>query len=164
MVVITRDRRDNVLNTIGYLTRLPEQAPVIVVDNASSDGTVESVRAAFPQVRVIRLTSNHGSPARSIGVRAATTPYVAFADDDSCCASGALSRAARVFDAHPRLGLLAGRILVGPEESLDPVCGQMPAARCRPRTTRPARGSWGSSPAAPSSAGRLTFRSAGSPR
>ncbi len=30
-----------------------------------------------------------------------------------------------LFDQHPRLGLLAGRILVGPDEALDPVCAEM---------------------------------------
>ncbi len=45
--------------------------------------------------------------------RCCSTPYVAFADDDSWCEPGALAAAARRFDADPRLGLLAARILVG---------------------------------------------------
>jgi hypothetical protein len=67
-----------------------------------------------------------------VGVAAAATPYVAFADDDSWWAPGALIRAAELFAAHPRLAVIAGRILVGPEERLDPVCTEMAASPLPP--------------------------------
>jgi GT2 family glycosyltransferase len=76
-------------------------------------------------VRVIELPENIGAPARNVGVEAATTPYVAFADDDSWWSPGTLEAAADVFDAHPRLGLVQGTILVGTEERLDPACEEM---------------------------------------
>ncbi len=50
---------------------------------------------------------------------------MAFADDDSWWAPGALSAAADVFDANPRLGLVAARMLVGPGERLDPMSAEM---------------------------------------
>jgi GT2 family glycosyltransferase len=50
---------------------------------------------------------------------------VAFADDDSWWAPGALERAADVLDAHPRLAVLGARVLVGPEERMDAVSAQM---------------------------------------
>jgi GT2 family glycosyltransferase len=104
------------------------EEPVLLVDNASDDGTPGLVRARFPRVQVIELARNLGAVARNVGVREATTPYVAFADDDSWWAPGALHRAAALFDAHPRLGLVAGAILVGEDEHLDPVCAQMAAS------------------------------------
>src|SRR4051794_4844290 len=82
----------------------------------------------FPRVRVIEVGRNLGAVARNLGVWAATTPYVAFADDDSWWAPGSLDRAADVLDAHPRLGLLAATILVGSEERLDPVSEEMAAS------------------------------------
>jgi GT2 family glycosyltransferase len=128
VVVMTRDRRDNVLASLDRIVALPERPPVLLVDNGSTDGTAAAVRERHPEVRVIALPRNEGSPARTVGVRAATTPYVAFADDDSWWAPGSLARAADAFDAHPRLGLLAARILVDPEERPDPVCEQMAAS------------------------------------
>jgi GT2 family glycosyltransferase len=128
VVVMTRDRRENLLTTLDRLTALPERPPIVVVDNASSDGTPEAVAQRFPDVRVLALDRNHGAPARTVGVRAAATPYIAFADDDSWWAPGALAMAAQVFDGTPRLGLLAARILVGPERRLDPVCKLMAAS------------------------------------
>lgn len=74
---------------------------------------------------MIELPGNVGGYARTIRARLATTPYIAFADDDSWWAPGALRRAVDYFDAHPRMGLLAARILVGPEDQLDPICKSM---------------------------------------
>ncbi|MBA9006110.1 MULTISPECIES: glycosyltransferase family 2 protein [Thermomonospora] len=121
VVIATRDRRAELLRTLHELTALPERPPVIVVDNASADGTAEAVRAQFPAVEVIREPRNLGALARTVGVRAARTPYVAFSDDDSWWEPGALGRAADAFDACPRLGLIAARTLVGPERADDPI-------------------------------------------
>jgi GT2 family glycosyltransferase len=101
---------------------------VVLVDNASADGTARLVRDGFPGVEVIELPENRGAPARNAGVGAARTPYVAFADDDSWWAPGALDRAARLLAAHPRLALVAGRVLVGDGEELDPTCRAMAAS------------------------------------
>jgi GT2 family glycosyltransferase len=125
VVMMTRDRRAQVLHTLRQLRELSGPVPIIVVDNASSDGTVAAIRSAFPDVTVLAQEVNLGAPARTVGVRAARTPYVAFSDDDSWWAPGALERAADHFDAAPRLGLLAARILVGPAQRPDPICRQM---------------------------------------
>ena len=65
-------------------------------------------------------------------MQAATTPYVAFSDDDSWWAPGALSAAADHFDAVPRLGLLAARIVVEPSGQVDPVCALMAQSPLEP--------------------------------
>jgi len=53
---------------------------------------------------------------------------VAFCDDDSWWAPGALARAAGLLDRHARLGLLMARILAYEEERLDPTCAEMAAS------------------------------------
>ena len=116
VVVMTRDRWPDLSRTLSR-----HEAPVIVVDNGSSDGTPELVRRHFPGVEVIELDRNHGAVARNIGVQRARTPYVAFADDDSWWAPGALATAAAVLDEHPRLAVLAGRMLVGEDQTPDPI-------------------------------------------
>jgi GT2 family glycosyltransferase len=52
-------------------------------------------------------------------------PYIAFCDDDSWWRPGDLRRAADLFDQHPRLAVINGRILVGPEEVEDPLCREL---------------------------------------
>ncbi|WP_448627882.1 glycosyltransferase family 2 protein [Geodermatophilus sp. URMC 64] len=120
VVVASRNRRDDLLTTLPR-----HEAPVILVDNGSTDGTVEAVREARPEVTVLPLGRNEGASGRTRGVAAAGTEFVAFADDDSWWAPGDLARAVKIMRAHPRLALLNARILVGPEERLDPVCAEM---------------------------------------
>jgi GT2 family glycosyltransferase len=122
-VVASRNRRSDLLASLPR-----HEAPVVLVDNASTDGTVDAVRAAHPDVTVLPQTRNLGAEGRTRGVARAGTPFVAFADDDSWWAPGDLGRAVAIMRAHPRLAVLNARILVGPEERLDPLCAEMPAS------------------------------------
>ncbi|GGQ32147.1 GT2 family glycosyltransferase [Actinomadura coerulea] len=118
IVVATRDRAPELRRSLGHHT-----APVIVVDNASGDGTAAVAEAAG--ATVLRLPSNRGAAARNAGAQLADTRYIAFADDDSWWAPGSLERAARILDAHPGTALLAAKVLVGEEERVDPVSERM---------------------------------------
>ena len=120
VVVVTRNRRDELLATLGR-----HEGPVIVVDNASTDGTPRAVSEAFPHVVVVRLDTNLGAAARNVGVVSACTRYVAFADDDSYWEPGAVARAAALLDAYPDTALVAATVLVGPEGRTDPVSVEM---------------------------------------
>jgi GT2 family glycosyltransferase len=121
VVIATRDRRPELIRTLRQLHELVPPPPVVVVDNGSTDGTAHAVLEQFTEVMVLALRRNHGAPARNLGVLAARTPYVAFSDDDSWWAPGALQRAAAALDSFPRLGLVAARTLVGPAQRPDPV-------------------------------------------
>jgi GT2 family glycosyltransferase len=125
VVIATRNRGTELLGTLARLRPLDEQPPIVVVDNGSTDGTAELVRANYPGVQVVGLRRNRGGAARTVGARLVDSPYVAFSDDDSWWAPGALSRAAELLERHPRLAVLAARVLVGPDQRLDPVCDQM---------------------------------------
>lgn len=116
VVIATRDRADALARTLTRLTRLPERPDVLVVDNASRDGTAELVGRRFPGVRLLRSPVNRAALARNDGVAALDAPYIAFSDDDSWWRPGALARAAALLDAHPRLGLIAAGIRVGSED------------------------------------------------
>ncbi|KUH40775.1 glycosyl transferase [Streptomyces kanasensis] len=121
VIVITHNRRDQLLRSLDRLAALPEEPPVIVVDNASTDGTPDAVAAHHPGTTVLTPGRNLGAPGRTLGVRRARTPYVAFSDDDSWWEPGSLRRAADLLDRHERLGLVAARIHVGPAGEPDPM-------------------------------------------
>lgn len=125
VVVITRDRVSSLRHTLDELSRLSPRPEIVVVDNGSTDGTCGVVASEFPHVAIVALASNHGAVARNLGVAAARTELVAFADDDSSWSAEALERAARIFKSSPDLGLLAARILVGPTARVDPTCREM---------------------------------------
>ncbi|MFF9819155.1 glycosyltransferase family 2 protein [Streptomyces sp. NPDC014006] len=125
VVVITHNRRDELLRTLGHLAELPEKPPVIVVDNASADGTPDAVAKKHPQVRLLRPGRNFGAIGRNLAVREVRTPYVAFCDDDSWWSPGALSGAADLLDRYPSLATVTARILVEPGSTDDPITEEL---------------------------------------
>ncbi|GAB3657996.1 glycosyltransferase family 2 protein [Glycomyces tarimensis] len=125
VAVITRDRRTELERTLSHMTGLPDAAPVIVVDNASSDGTASAVRTKFPQVELVRSERNLGAIGRNIAVGLARTPYVAFCDDDTRWEPGSLTRAAELLDAHPSVASITGRCLVEPGLEEDPITPEL---------------------------------------
>jgi GT2 family glycosyltransferase len=124
VVIITRNRRDELVSTLARMTSLPERPAVLVVDNGSDDGSAAAARAV-PGVQVIALPCNLGAAARNLGVARVATPYVAFCDDDTWWDPGALSRAADLLDRFPRLASVTGRILVEPGGLEDPLTPEL---------------------------------------
>ncbi len=124
-MVITRNRRLELLASLERHAARHPDVPVVVVDNASADGTVSAVRACLPSVDVVALPYNVGANARTIGVRRAPGPYVAFSDDDSWWATGSLERAGHALDEHPNVAVVTGRTLVGVDEREDPLVDQL---------------------------------------
>jgi GT2 family glycosyltransferase len=125
IVIVTRDRCATLLKSLGHLAALPGGHRIVVVDNGSSDDTRQAVSRRHPAVQLIPLGRNLGSAARTTGVAAVREPYVALCDDDSWWAPGSLSRAEQLFDDHPALGLIAGRVMVGEARREDPTCRLM---------------------------------------
>lgn len=132
IVVLSYNRRVQLLSTLESLQKLPGNWPIIVVDNGSTDGTAAAVARRFPAIMLIRAQRNLGAAARNIGVAYAHTPYIAFSDDDTQWEPDALERAVSVLDRAPDVGVLSACIHVGPTRRLDPSCqtmAQSPLAR-----------------------------------
>ncbi|MGN6666627.1 MAG: glycosyltransferase family 2 protein [Trinickia sp.] len=127
-VVLTHNRRNEVMTTVRRLLALPERPAVVVVDNGSTDGTAPALRQQFPDVRVIACDTNLGAAGRNAGLAAVTTDYVAFSDDDTHWSPGSLAHAVQVLDDAPRVAVLSGRVRVGEEAKLDPTCMRMQAS------------------------------------
>jgi GT2 family glycosyltransferase len=85
---------------------------VIVVDDASGDGTAEWIEASFPWVRVLALPTNHDfCGAVNAGIRAARAPVVALLNDDTIPAPDWLSPLVERLEADDTLGFVASRML-----------------------------------------------------
>jgi GT2 family glycosyltransferase len=123
VVVLTHNRPEELDRTLERLLALPERPHVVVVDNGRM--TSAALPRRFPGVELLRLPRNLGAAGRNAGVALVTTPYVAFCDDDTWWTPGSLRRAADLLDEHPPLGLVTGKVLVGPEERVDPTCDAM---------------------------------------
>jgi N-acetylglucosaminyl-diphospho-decaprenol L-rhamnosyltransferase len=124
VVIVVHDGARRISRTLEHLTSLPERPRVIVVDNASTDGTPE-VAERFAGVDVVRLPTNTGAAGRNAGVAAADTPYVAFAEDDSWYEPGALRTAADLLDEHPEIALINAHVTVGEDGRPEPVHDDM---------------------------------------
>lgn len=92
VVVITRNRRSELLRTLGLLSALPERPPIVVTDNASSDGTAAAVAQSFPEALLLCTGRNLDAVGRNVAVARVRTPYVAFCDDETWWEAGALRR------------------------------------------------------------------------
>jgi GT2 family glycosyltransferase len=89
-------------------------AEVLVVDNASSDGTAALVRAGFPGVRVIDAGGNLGFAAGvNLGLAAATGRYAVWLNPDSEVVSGRFRDVVAWLDAHPDTGIAGLRLVDG---------------------------------------------------
>ncbi|WP_371884408.1 glycosyltransferase family 2 protein [Caballeronia sp. S22] len=125
VVVLTYNRADQVLDTVARLAALPDRIRIVVVDNASSDGTAERIAASFPFVELVTAPANLGAAGRNLGVERVTTEYIAFCDDDTWWSPGSLSRAVRILDAVPRVAVLNARVVVGEHGTPDETCERM---------------------------------------
>ena len=128
LVVLTRDRPEELRRTLTRLVALPERPPIIVVDNGSRAGTLDTLRREFPAVRWEPLGYNAGAAGRNAGVARVRTPYVAFCDDDAWWAPGSLAAATPLLERHPQVAVLSARVLVGPGGTEDPACAAMAAS------------------------------------
>lgn len=87
---------------------------VWIVDNASSDGTVEMLQERFPDVHVIENPYNRGvAPARNQILRQAKGRYVVFLDVDTCLLPGSISTLVKVMDRHPDAAVGGPKLVYG---------------------------------------------------
>lgn len=99
---------------------------VILVDNASSDGTPEMVEQRFPQVRLIRNMENLGfSKANNIGIRLATGRYVCLMNSDIVIREHCFDLMVKYLEKHPGIGIL-GPQLLNPDLSIQGSCESLP--------------------------------------
>jgi GT2 family glycosyltransferase len=114
VVVVTYNSRlviDACLASLRQHTRGVEYE-VVVVDNASRDGTAAHVREAHPWARVIARATNGGlSAAVNEGVAASSGRYMMALNPDTRTESDALAMLAAYLDAHPDVGVVAPKLL-----------------------------------------------------
>ncbi|MEA2684686.1 MAG: hypothetical protein QOK05_3014 [Chloroflexota bacterium] len=98
----------------------------VVVDNASSDGSAEAVRASAPWVRLLTNPQNVGLPAaNNQAMRATHGEYILISNPDVLYAPGAIDALVELLDRRPRAAFAVPRLL-HPDGSLQTSAGSLP--------------------------------------
>lgn len=96
---MVRDCLDTLVNK-GGLAGLKSE--VLLVDNASGDGTAEMARTEFPTVRLLESAENVGfSRGNNIGIEASTARHVLLLNPDTLIPDGSLKKCVEFLDAQP---------------------------------------------------------------
>lgn len=112
IVIVSWNTRELLLDALATVLPLPVPGEVIVVDNASADGSVEAVEARFPEARIVRNERNLGfAGGVNVGLRAAREPYLLLLNSDTLVRGDALARLLAYAEAHPRAGIVGPRVL-----------------------------------------------------
>ena len=87
-------------------------AEILVVDNGSTDGSVEWIRAQYPDIAIIELAENLGAGgARNVGFKRARRDRIVFIDNDVALTVECIDRLTSAMDEHPRAALAAASIV-----------------------------------------------------
>lgn len=128
IVVLSWNTRDILRACLAALERdhSPRRREVIVVDNASADGSADMVAAEFPHVQLQRNAENRlYSEGNNQGARAATGRYLCLLNSDTEARPGALDALADFLETHADYGAAAPR-LVNPDGSVQRACARLP--------------------------------------
>lgn len=103
---------------------------VVVVDNASTDGSADAISGRFPDTQLIASQENLGfAGANNLAAGSAVGKYLLLLNPDTVVLNGAIDRLVAFADAHPEAGIFGGRT-VFPDGSLNPAsCFRSPTLR-----------------------------------
>jgi GT2 family glycosyltransferase len=99
---------------------------VLVVDNASTDGSAEMIEAKFPWVKLIKSSENLGfSKGNNVAIRQCQGQYIALVNPDVIVFPGCLDALADFLDQNPKVGNVGPRVF-NPDMSQQSTCRHFP--------------------------------------
>ncbi len=108
--IVNTNSRELVLACLESLAGT--EAEIVVLDNASEDGSADAVRERFPDVRVVAQEFRAGFAANhNTVIRATTGPYVYVLNEDTTADDWRFERLVAYLDAHPRVAALGPKLV-----------------------------------------------------
>ncbi len=108
----TREMTLECLRSVYAETKTPFE--LIVVDNASTDGSAEAIAAEFPDITLMAETDNHGfAKANNMAAERATAPYILLLNPDTVVLDGALDALYAFSQERPEARIWGGRSYYG---------------------------------------------------
>lgn len=114
IVIVSYNARADLERCLDSLAAAPPAgSEIIVVDNASRDGSPEGVRQRA-SVRLIELPDNRGfAAANNVGIRASHGDTILLLNSDTIVPAGAIDRLQAVLEAHPEAAVAGPRLVDG---------------------------------------------------
>ncbi len=121
VLIVTWNRKDDVLEAVRSVYRQRyRNVQVVVVDNGSSDGTVEATRQAFPNAKIVALEKNLGvSAGRNAGIAVADGDIIFCLDSDASLSEDGLQNLVRRFIIGPDVGVINSKIVNATSGKID---------------------------------------------
>ena len=135
IVIVSHNTKAELESCLGSLHHYPPRVShtLVVVDNASADGSVEAIRRQWADVTVIPLETNIGFPAgNNVGIRATSSELILLLNSDTIVPDGAIDRLVAELHRLPGASIVGPR-LVGADGRPELSFGRMisPAAELR---------------------------------
>ncbi|MDO8513869.1 MAG: glycosyltransferase family 2 protein [bacterium] len=115
IIIISYNTKKLLLDCLASLERFLDknEVEVTVVDNASSDGSVEAVRASFGWVRVVENEKNVGfGAANNIGAKMASGEYLLFLNSDTVLVDDGIRRMVEFMGRHRDVGAIGPKLVL----------------------------------------------------
>lgn len=129
IIIVSWNTRDILRDCLESVYKQSEniEFEVIVVDNDSADGSAETVKKDFPQVRLTENPTNRGfAAANNQGMARAKGRYALLLNSDTIVLDNAITKTVRFADAHPEVAVVGCRVL-NPDRSLQSTCFMFPS-------------------------------------
>jgi rhamnopyranosyl-N-acetylglucosaminyl-diphospho-decaprenol beta-1,3/1,4-galactofuranosyltransferase len=114
-VIVSYNRRELLLEAVAAVEAQTVPAKIVVVDNASTDGSADAVEGAFPDVRVIRVERNVGGAGGfAVGLAAAAVDdaeWIWLMDDDTVPTPTALAELLEATGSDPLVDIAGSRVV-----------------------------------------------------
>jgi GT2 family glycosyltransferase len=128
VAIVNHNTRDHLRRCLASIqsaqpeTAAPTLYPIVVIDNASTDGSADMVRAEFPAVELLATGENPGyGAAANTAIAHCRADYALLLNSDTLVESGVVDALADYLDCHPQVAI-AGPRLHNADGSLQPSC------------------------------------------
>ena len=126
IVIVSYNCRQALQTCLLTLTSGGDSPPILIVDNASTDGTTEMIARDFPTIQLLQNTKNHGFAAGcNQGIRACASDFILLLNPDTMLRPATLRKLTDTMRAHPDIGACGPRVL-NTDGTLQPSCRRFP--------------------------------------
>jgi GT2 family glycosyltransferase len=128
VVIVSWNAQDHLRACLASLRETGESViqEVIVVDNASDDGSPEMVKKEFPEVTLIQAKENLGfARANNLGLKTASGDFLALINSDTVVHPGCFQRLVSFFECQIDVGLVGPKVM-GNDGKLQRTCRRLP--------------------------------------